>query len=281
MLPKDIWELLLTHRVHVIACGDPAQLPPVNKDSDNHILDTPHIFLDEIMRQAAESEIIQLTMNIRTGQQINEYKGVETQVLNEEELIDGMYYWANQIVVATNKKRLEINDYMRQALGYESKEPGLNDKIICCRNAWDILDTKEEMALVNGTIGYIKEFQPEVLRYNNPIIPDVPIYRVTMETEDGEIFENLAIDKLSLINGQKTLSPYQEYKLNQLSKHNPDIEIPLEFNFGYAITCHRAQGSEWNKVLVIEERFPFDKEEHRKWLYTSCSRASEKLVLIR
>ena len=55
--------------------------------------------------------------------------------------------------------------------------------------------------------------------------------------------------------------------------------VPCEFSYGYAITTWKAQGSEWDKVLVLEERFPFDKEEHARWLYTACTRASEKLVL--
>ena len=41
------------------------------------------------------------------------------------------------------------------------------------------------------------------------------------------------------------------------------------------------RGSEWQKVVVLEESFPFDKEEHARWLYTAATRASEKLVLIR
>lgn len=56
---------------------------------------------------------------------------------------------------------------------------------------------------------------------------------------------------------------------------------PYDFAYAYAITTHKAQGSEWNKVLVIEERFPFDEEEHARWLYTAITRAKEKLVLIR
>ena len=45
--------------------------------------------------------------------------------------------------------------------------------------------------------------------------------------------------------------------------------------------CHKSQGSEWDKVLIYEEKFPFDKEEHKRWLYTACTRAAEKLVLVR
>ena len=57
--------------------------------------------------------------------------------------------------------------------------------------------------------------------------------------------------------------------------------IPREFAYGYAITCHKSQGSEFEKVLVLEESFPFEKKEHARWLYTACTRASEKLVLLR
>ena len=70
MLPIDMWQLLLKHHIPIICCGDPAQLPPINPDTDNHVLDSPHIFLDEIMRQAAESEIIRLSMHVREGNSI-------------------------------------------------------------------------------------------------------------------------------------------------------------------------------------------------------------------
>jgi exodeoxyribonuclease-5 len=75
MAPKQMMDLLFTHNVYVICLGDPFQIPPINADEDNHLLDTPHIFLDEIMRQAAESEIIRLSMDIREGRPIELYNG--------------------------------------------------------------------------------------------------------------------------------------------------------------------------------------------------------------
>ena len=57
--------------------------------------------------------------------------------------------------------------------------------------------------------------------------------------------------------------------------------VPIDFTYGYCITCHKSQGSQWDKVLVIEEKFPFDKVEHARWLYTAATRASEKLVIVR
>ena len=87
------------------------------------------------------------------------------------------------------------------------------------------------------------------------------------------------MDKNYIIMGEGSLTPQQIYKLsrNKMTKHM----VPYEFTYGYSITGHRAQGSEWDKVLVIEERFPFDKEEHKKWLYTCCTRGSEKVVIIK
>lgn len=277
MLPNDLWELLLSHKKHVIALGDPFQIPPIDKKADNHVLDTPHIFLDEIMRQAQESEIIRLTMDIRDFKAPQYFKGNEIQVLRPSEVVDGMYGWADQIICATNRKRQEINDYMRQAAG-RGPEPELGDKIICCRNCWDILDLSGENALVNGTIGTLGEFEIGMQDYPIFGFPSVPVMRAEILTADG-IFQEVTMDYQMLKEGKPFLTSQQAYQIYR----RPDLKNlePVDFNYGYAITGHRAQGSEWDKVLVFEERFPFDREEHARWLYTAATRASEKLVLVR
>lgn len=277
MLPKELWELLLRHKVYIIACGDPFQLPPINKNADNHVLDTPHIFLDEIMRQAEESEIIRLTMNIREGKPIQYQRGNEVQVVSPDDVVSGMYDWADQIICATNKKRLDINTYMRAAAG-RGELPEDGDKIIACRNCWDIIDTTGENALVNGTIGYLDGLVFGTQEYPIYGFPTVPVIRTGLRTDDGG-FDEIMLDQQALMTGKKFLTPEQEYQIYRRASLK-GLE-PIEFNYGYAITCHRAQGSEWEKVLVFEESFPFDKEEHARWLYTACTRPSEKLVLVR
>ena len=277
MLPNDLWELLLSHKKHVIALGDPFQIPPIDKKQDNHVLDTPHIFLDEIMRQAQESEIIRLTMDIRNFKAPQYFKGNEIQVLRPSEVVDGMYGWADQIICATNRKRQEINDYMRQAAG-RGPDPELGDKIICCRNCWDTLDLSGENALVNGTIGTLGDFETGFQTYPIFGFPEVPVMYSQILTNDG-VFEDVIMDHQALKEGKPFLTSEQAYQIYR----RPDLKNlePVEFNYGYAITGHRAQGSEWDKVLVFEEKFPFDKEEHARWLYTAATRASEKLVLVR
>lgn len=133
MVPKDLLQRLLRYNVHIICLGDPGQLPPVSKDDDNHILDKPHIFLDEIMRQEEESEIIKLTMDIRAGKPLNRFQGKEVQILNKDELTTAMLQWADQIICSTNNTRVMINNQMRELLGREGS-PQDGDKVICLKN---------------------------------------------------------------------------------------------------------------------------------------------------
>ena len=93
MLPKPLWDLLLSHKIYVLALGDPGQLPPIGEG--NGALDKPHIFLDEIMRQSQESEIIRLTLAIREGRVLTPYRGNEVQIINQKDVVSGMYLWAD------------------------------------------------------------------------------------------------------------------------------------------------------------------------------------------
>jgi exodeoxyribonuclease-5 len=95
---------------------------------------------------------------------------------------------------------------------------------------------------------------------------------------DNDNFISIPIDLTALTTGKKSFTSQEEFYIYK-DKRNT-FPPPIEFNYGYAITCHRAQGSQWDKVLVQEERFPFDKEEHARWLYTAVTRAAQKLVLI-
>jgi hypothetical protein len=99
-----------------------------------------------------------------------------------------------------------------------------------------------------------------------------------MELEDEDTFQSLPIDYICLKNGQSPLTSKQQY---QMSVNKKCPAPPYEFAYAYGITCHKAQGSEWDKVLVFEETFPFDPEEHKRWLYTAVTRAKEKLVIVR
>ena len=280
MAPKSIIDKLFQHNVYVICLGDPFQLPPIDKEEDNHLLDHPHIFLDEIMRQAEESEIIRLTMGIRDQKPLNFAKGNEVQILPYSELCDGMLNWADQVLVATNLQRHNMNDFMRQMRGF-GPDPCDGDKVICLRNYWDSWNYDNGDPLVNGTIGTIHNPRKDIIRvpyyaYNKGVIHTL---QADFTTDVDEHFGEVSMDPKIMLGGESELEWRDKYRLGQLKNRIGDV-IPKEFTYGYAITCHKAQGSEWDKVLVIEEKFPFQKIDHARWLYTAATRAAEKLVII-
>lgn len=276
MAPKTIMELLFQYDVHIICLGDPFQLPPVDKNEDNHLLDNPHIFLDEIMRQAQESEIIRLTMDIREGKPLHPMQGNEVIIVPQQDLNTGMLQWADQVICGTNATRIGINNQMRELSG-KSGGPQDGDKVICLFNEWDIIGSNDD-PLINGTIGTINNaFSTfyQLPRYVGG--QQLSVLVADFNTDNDATFQGLEMDKLMFSTGEYTLDWKTSYKLmkNPKTRHL----LPLKFTYGYAITCHKSQGSEWDKVLVIEEKFPFDKEEHARWLYTAATRAAEKLVI--
>lgn len=283
MLPKSMVDLLLRHRVFVIFLGDPFQLPQIDKNESHDILDHPHVFLDQIMRQAEESEIIRLTMKIRAGEAIPFTKGNEVLVAPRKDLVTGHLTWADQILCATNATRIAINNQMREILGFHSDIPESGEKLICLRNYWDDLSEDGEAALVNGITGIIENpFEtfiqaPGWIKMRNHRLP---IICGDFIADDGSVFSSVDMDKKMIQTGEKCIDWREAYALNRIKMKIGDI-VPREFAYGYAITTHKSQGSEWEKVLVLEERFPFDKKEHARWLYTAATRASSRLVVIR
>lgn len=281
MAPKAMMDLLFTHKVYVICLGDPFQIPPINKDEDNHLLDNPHIFLDEIMRQAADNEIIRLSMDIRNMKPIQLYDGANVRIVNRQKFEAGMLTWADQVLVATNKTRIAYNSQIRKMLG-KGMYPEDGDKIVCLRNYWDDLSEGGD-ALVNGTIGYIQMPEDHLIKfppYAHTSVPSVMALQADFITDEGDIFPCVDFDKTMILSGKPCLDWRDSYALGKLATRIGDI-VPRQATYGYVITGHKAQGSEWEKVLVVEENFPFDKKEHARWLYTCATRASDKLVLVR
>lgn len=278
MAPRFLMELLFKHDCFIICLGDPFQLPPVDKDQDNGLLAHPHVFLDEIMRQALDSNIIRLSMKIRHQDRIDYGKDSDAIVMPYEKLSTGVLKWGDQILVGTNKARININQTLRKMQG-RGLEPEEGDKVICLRNYWDDLAFNND-PLVNGTVGYISNLYSSF----NKIPPycggqTIPVLYADFLSDSNADFGNLCMDKHQIVTGERSLDARTIYKLN--SRRNTQHLVPMEFTYAYAITTHKAQGSEWDKVVVLEEGFPFAREEHARWLYTAVTRASEQLVLVR
>lgn len=275
MLPKEMWDLLLSHKIHVVCLGDPFQLPPIGED--NGVLAKPHIFLDEIMRQAQESEIIRLTMDIREGKPLELFKGNEVQVIDQKDIVGGMYGWADQIIVAKNLTRRTINNQMRKMLfNTEDTTPIVGDKVICLRNDWEHPSAAGDIA-VNGTIGQLSNIRIREHPFLHPMMLTdfLPEDYDDMDVEFSPVdlyFRNINMDYKLLTTGEETVT-------KENFKTFPKIWRPQTYDYAYAITCHKSQGSEYDKVLVFEEFLKGG--DHARWLYTAATRAKKKLILVR
>jgi len=267
MVPDPLFQQLLRHHIPIVGLGDPFQLPPVM--DDNHLLDNPDVMLTQIMRQEEGSEIVQLSMKIRNMEPFENFKGDEVQVINNSELVTGHYQWADQILCATNKTRRSVNTLCRNLYGFEG-ELQEGERLICLSNYWDDV-TETGDTLVNGSTGTV-----ELVNEIPHNMLGVPEYRAHFLAEGAILpFDSIPIDKVYLETGERCLTDKQMYRCKR------KFLVPRLFDFGYCITVWKAQGGEWDNVLAFEEGFPYQKEDHYRYLYTAVTRAAKKLVLVR
>lgn len=254
-LKKDI----LSFNIPVIALGDLHQLPPVFGDAV--FLVEPDVVLTEIMRQKADNPIIYLATRARLGQSIDYGKyGSKCLVCHKKDLLEynSLMRNSNVIICGKNATRDELNKYIRKEVyKIDSPELIIGDKLICRQNNWNE-SLGENIFLINGMIGYVEDIDME--SYNSKSI-NIGFRPEFMEDKS---FENLPID-------YKYLSLPHGLKKNYITYFN-------KFEFGYAITCHLSQGSQYDKVLVYNE-YMGNTEFYSKWLYTAITRAIDKLVI--
>lgn len=279
MIPVDMWELLLSHGVHVIALGDPGQLPPI--DGESELLAHPHVFLDEVVRQAQDSEIIRLSMDIRNGVALKPYKGNEVVIISKSQLNDFYYSGADQIIAAKNITRNDINWKCRK-IKFGNDVPNYpieGEKAICLKNYWNVLSNcnpgyilnnpsmlDDGDPLINGMIGKLSniKFTHDVFKYGDIMEADFSI-------GDKNKFNKLFMDYKLFAESKQTINSDNWTEFRGMVK-------PMLFDYAYCITCHKSQGSEFDKVLVFNEYMK--STDHNRWLYTAVTRAKKKLIIV-
>lgn len=265
MLPQEMIELLLSHKIHVLFLGDNEQLPPI--DGDQTILQNPHVFLDEITRQALDNPIVQLSMDIRNGKSWEFGGDKRCRVMPKNQVSQKLLLGADEIIVGKNVTRHKMNEYLRQLKWGDSYsiEPIEGEKCICLKNNWDFVGSNGD-PLINGQIGTLHNINIlEMHPYKKIIFAD-------FLSDDGGIYRNLMIDYNLLVEGTPTITSENWREFAGWPK-------PHQFAYGYAITCHKSQGSEFDRVIVYDEAFG-DSEQKKRWRYTAVTRAAKQLVVV-
>jgi exodeoxyribonuclease-5 len=258
MVPEKLAGWLLSYRIPIIILGDLNQLPPVAGTSV--FLKRPDACLTEIMRQADDSPIPYFAQYIlRNGPNIKPgCIGNKIKVIKKDMLTDDMLQSADVVICGKNKTRDMLNRYIRENIfGITNETPVIGDKLICRENDWSRC-INDDYYLINGLIGYVVDIDLESISKDSMVLDFKPDFL-------DECFKNVVLDRVFM-----KLSP-QEKKF-----YRTDF---TKFEYGYAITCHLSQGSQYNKVVVFYE-YMHDYEYATKWLYTAVTRAIDELVVV-
>lgn len=289
MVGADVLRDLLSFGVKCLFSGDGAQLPPVNGICP--LMQLIDYTMTEIVRQAADNPIIKLATLAHEGKPIA-YGNYDDKVcvvpkasLKGEER-KRIFLKADQIICGLNRTRNSLNTEIRRYKGIDSDEllPIAGEKLICTLNDWEKpLDEKEEFFLVNGIIGYVEEveegfdklatmvFRADFLEEGVRAAFDTGIF------VDGRYAHGYGERAITLADGSVV---HEDDYARLFRKKAVADEVIDRFEFAYAITCHKAQGSEFDFVVVFDESWAFH-EEKNKWLYTAITRAKDKLLIVR
>ncbi|MCL5090698.1 MAG: ATP-dependent RecD-like DNA helicase, partial [Patescibacteria group bacterium] len=224
-----------------------------------NLMEKPYLRLEEIHRQAKENPIIKLSVLAREqgtiptgsfGPRVAKLKKEDSEVA---ELLQN--YNENTLVLCGyNSTRIKLNQFIRDSLGFDSPEPGVSDRVICLRN-------NHAKEIFNGMLGYLRKIKKR----------DEDWYKAEIDMDE----------EINLYKGLISVKQFgSQQPLNFTQKRREIMQGDL-FDFGYALTVHKAQGSQARRVILFEERFPkMTDEEWRRWLYTGVTRAEEELYLI-
>jgi len=245
MVSTELWKDLRSFRLPVVVCGDCGQLEPIGDDP--RLMKDPDIVLQEIHRQEEQSAIIEFATVLRQRRPYKYGTKGEVDVVPPESFEES-YGWADQLICGRNATRVRTNEAVRSLKGRRGLlEPG-----------------ERLMVLANDTrLGVFNGMQLEVVEI---VKEERDVVEARCVGDDGR---DMGLCKLNTTclgrsNGITTDETFAIKSRN---------EIPVEY--AYCITCHKAQGSEWDKVAVLEQKNIL--WDQVRWSYTAATRAAERL----
>lgn len=257
MVGEELARDLLSYGTRILVLGDPAQLPPV-KGEGFFINAEPDVMLTEVHRQAADNPIIRMSMDVREGRALQVGRYGDSQVIRRRDIdrdaMRALVVGADQLLCGTNKTRQTFNARIREIHARRGlvaqHHPVPGERLVCLKNS-------RELGLLNGGLWEAtkvkvdgKMVDLQVKSIDEPQLPHA-------EVRVPEAF----------FRGQEKDIPWQELKRVQ------------QFTYGYALTVHKSQGSQWDNVMLFDESDVF-REDRAKHLYTGITRAAERITVV-
>ena len=257
MINNDMRDKILGFGLPTIFVGDMNQLPPIFGVSD--VMLHPDFVLTKIMRQSEGNPIIQLSQMILNDDYYDFGNYGESKVVDHIDFDKGLIKDYDMILCGKNKTRDTLNNrIIREILGRSSLTPFIGAKVVNRQNNWDI--AVDGISLTNGLVGYITNLSKRQSYKGYYTIDFRPDF---MDSE----FEGLHIDTKYIV------SDYEARKNFGLTKFE-------KFEYAYCISTHISQGSQYNRVLFLDEPF-YDIETTKKLRYTAITRAIDKITIVR
>jgi len=288
MVEDKIMKDLLSFKTKIICLGDNHQLPPPMGNASN-LCNKPDVVLNEPLRQSLDNPIIYLANQVlqHNTPKVGDY-GNNVIVTRKTELDLNRLRTADQIIVGKNKTVQQMNKFYRKYFKQIPDDqflPQKGEKLICLKNNWKLKAEENNIItnLVNG-LSLTLENNLDMINSTRHAYADLK-----PDFFDGSIFRNTIIDMLYFQYGfTKEDELYNKTNIKKfdygsvLGKRKIRFgDTPInKLTFGYAITCHKSQGSEFKDVYFIFEPFGnFRQEIYWQMLYTGLTRASESIVI--
>lgn len=238
MVNKSLYEDLKSFDIPIVWVGDHGQLEPIG-DNPNIMAKPDHV-LERIYRQAHGSSILDVAHDLRLGKVPDWKAGPEVERLSFDKAMERILDF-DIVLCATNITRNNVNRHIRRKKGYVLPvETG--ETMVCLRNNHDL-------GVFNGML-------LKVAKVHRGIDGDS-----VLDLEEVGTGRRIPTSRCRMATGDDDL-----FKM--------DREI-IALDYGTCLTVHKAQGSEFDRVLVIEERGSWDR---RRWTYTAATRAAKHLA---
>lgn len=238
---------LLSFNLPVLVLGDPNQLPPISGKA--YFGGKPDYALTEIHRQALDSPILFLASQVLKGKTPTIGKYGTSAVIRRTDITSEIALGVSQIITGSNKARINFNKEIRALKKFEGTFPKKGEKLICLRN-------NQQLGIFNGQLFEVVE---------------------DSDAHDRFLYMNIKGEGFS-----------DEVVVHKECFTDPDVlkswnfarrKFANEFDYAYACTCHKAQGSQFNSVLVYADQFKWDPKLWKQWLLTALTRAEERVIL--
>jgi exodeoxyribonuclease-5 len=250
MVDAELGRDLMSFGVPVLVLGDPAQLPPIA--GGGFFTDAkPDAMLTEVHRQAQDDPIVRLSMDVREGRPLAQGRFGETEVVRRAELDPQRVIAADQVLVGRNATRRQYNARMRERRGFADPLPVAGDKLVCLRN-------NRRKGLFNGSLWQVKA-SPRARR---------SILRLSLAPDEETGARGVKVS----VRPECFAGGIEEFDWLQRKPYD-------EFDYGYVLTVHKAQGSQRDDVVLFDESFAFP-DSRARWLYTGITRAARRLSVV-